>query len=341
MLYVSTRDNSNSFSYTDTLQENYAPDGGLFVPAELPSFSRESIASVMEMSFAEAVATVLNLFFSTNLNGWDIDFCAGRYPIKLIQSHHRLLIAEVWHNPEASYSLMERSIYARLINSKLAGKAPTLWAKIAIRTAIYFGLFSEAARLKICSFDTVVNSADFSAVMAALYAKKMGLPIEMIICSCNENTAVWDLIHRSECYTSISNHAKQTNSRIDLSLGIEQLIYSLYGPEEAVRFTQISAKAGIYKLNESFQGMNTLGFHAAVISNNRVDSIMRSFYQASNYIADIDTAVTYGGLQDFRARTGESRTTLLLSENTPLHSLESISSATGISAEEIKKRIIS
>ena len=54
---------------------------------------------------------------------------------------------------------------------------------------------------------------------------------------------------------------------------------------------------------------------------------------------DPSTAVSYGGLQDYRARTGESRAALVLSERSPGCDEEVVAAAMGISLDELKKRI--
>ena len=339
MLYVSTRSNTDSFTAFYALTEELAPDGGMLVPVSLPVFSKEEIASYYRKSFGEAVSSILNLFFSADLNSWDVDFGVGRYPVRLVPMNHRMMIAEVWHNHESTYSFVERSLYGRLLGNKSTDLTPTSWARIAIRIAVLFGLYAELSQKKIYSFDVSVNSDDFSAPIAAWYAKCMGLPIGTIICTCKDNNAVWDLIHRGECNTAFFKQTQIAKPDADCSQGIERLLFGIFGYEEAERFAHVCQKHGIYKFAENAQVLRTMGFHASVVSRNRINSIVNNIYRSSDYVVDLNTAEAYVGLQDFRARTGESRMTLLFSECTPSHSLDNIAAATGIPAGEIEKRI--
>ncbi|MBR0319604.1 MAG: hypothetical protein IIX10_00985, partial [Clostridia bacterium] len=58
-------------------------------------FSQEEINLLYGMSFNRRVAEVLNRFFHTKLTGWDIDFCIGRYPVRMEQLAHRIFMAEL------------------------------------------------------------------------------------------------------------------------------------------------------------------------------------------------------------------------------------------------------
>lgn len=328
MLYLSTRNKTDSFTAFRTLREDFAPDGGMYVPLRMPVLGKHEIEALQEQSFGQTVAQILNLFFSAKLTGWDVDFCVGRYPVKLIFMNHRLVIAEAWHNLESDYQYMELSLYRKLCGQEEANARPTQWAAIAIRIAVLFALYGELARKGITHMDICVNADDFSVPMSAWYAKEMGLPIEMIICSSKENGAVWDLIHRGDFSTSAV-----------CSAGIERLIYSTLGMREVVRYVDICRRKGIYKLNEEALMILNRGLYACVASDNRIESVRRSIFRTNDYIADQDTALAYGGLQDYRSHTGESRQTLLLSYRSPVYEAESIAATIGISAGEIKKRL--
>ena len=94
MLYVTTRNHLDSFTACPVLKENRAPDGGLFVPLHVPKLSQQDCARLAEMSFGQCAAEMLNLFFSTRLTGWDVDFAVGRYPVRLEALAHKIYLAE-------------------------------------------------------------------------------------------------------------------------------------------------------------------------------------------------------------------------------------------------------
>lgn len=337
MLYVSTRDRADSFTAYRALQEEKTPSGGLYVPYRLPDLT-DDVKSMVGESFGENVAKILNLFFSADLSGWDVDFLVGRLPLRLVMMNHRLVVAELWRNHAQDYAYLEESLYRKLSGNAL--KKPTDWAKIAIRIAVLFGLFSELHRQGIECVDIAVATGDFSVPMAAWYARKMGLPIGKITCGCNENGAVWDLIHRGEFSTGAAI-TKTEYPGMDHSCptSIERLIYSVHGLKEAQRYVSVCQKRGSYKLDDVALQILGDGLSAAVVSGKRTQSVIKSIYQTSGYIMDGYTATAYGSLQDYRSRTGESRLTLLLADQSPIHSLNQLTNILELSAEEIKKKL--
>ena len=82
MLYLSTRSKTDSFTAYRVLHSDCAPDGGMFMPMQIPVQDDVALASFERMNFGEAIASILNLFFGSQLSGWDIDFAVqGRCPI--------------------------------------------------------------------------------------------------------------------------------------------------------------------------------------------------------------------------------------------------------------------
>ena len=80
MLYITTRDKNESYTSYRALHEGFAPNGGLLLPMRFPEFSPEEIRGMKQNSFCENIAGILNLFFSTGLSGWDVEFAIGRKP---------------------------------------------------------------------------------------------------------------------------------------------------------------------------------------------------------------------------------------------------------------------
>lgn len=330
MLYLSTRNRTDSFTAFRALREDSAPDGGMYVPMRMPFFNKEEIEILKDQSFGQTVAMILNLFFTAKLTSWDVEFCVGRYPLKLISMNHRMIIAEMWHNLDSDYRYMENSLYRKLCGQDVASSRPTQWAKIAIRIAVLFALYGELARKGFAQFDVCMSADDFTLPMSAWYAREMGLPIGTIICSGKDNGAAWDLIHRGEF---------NTGTGAVCPAGFERLIYGTLGLHETVRYVNVCSRKGIYKVSEEALSVLNCGLYACVASENRIESVSRSIFRTSDYIADPDTALAYGGLQDYRSHTGDSQPTLLLSYHSPIHYADTLTATLGITATEIKRRL--
>lgn len=313
MLFVSSRNKTDSFTPYRTLCNDMAPDGGCFVPYQLPALDEKALDEMRDKSFCVNVAEVLNLFFATKLTAWDIECAAGRKPVRLAPMSFRLIIMECFHNAAGSYAYFEKALFEKLNGQ---GSAPTVWARIAIRVAVLMATYAAMEGPERRSFDVAVNTGDFSAPMAVWYCRKLGLPIRSIICCCNDNGALWDLIQRGEFNT---NAAAVDTGMPELDHAhpgqLEQLIYHTLGLEQVSAYRACCDKKGIYHLDEEQFAQLSDGLYASVVSKSRISSIVQSVKQTNLYSISEKTAISFGGLQDHRSRTGESRYILVFADD--------------------------
>lgn len=334
MLYITTRNNYDAFTAYRTLGEGRGPDGGLFVPFQMPLLDQQYILDLKNKPFSQNVADILNLFFNARMDSLDVEFCIGRYPTKLVAMSHKVVVAEVWHNPDYDFARIVRNISGRIRGIQDTTGHPTNWAWITVRIAVLFGLYGELCRVNGADsnekLDIALPSGDFAGPMAAWYARAMGLPIGNIICSCDENDAAWDLLHNGQVTLS---------SGVTLPSDLERLISANLGRLEARKFVQCLEQRKTYSLPDGASEILKKGMYAAVISWERRENIISNVYRTSTYILDPGSAMAYGGLQDYRAIAGESRPALILTERGPICSSDTVARAMGISEQELRERL--
>ena len=328
MLYITTRNNKDAYTAHRALHENAAPDGGVYVPFQMPLFSAQEIAYFASIGFSKTVAEILNKFFSCGLSGWDVDFCIGRNAVRFESMTRRIIVAELWHNPQGLYEHMCSALYEKITEQR--SDSISDWFTIAFHIAILFGLYSELCRTNAIvpsdAIDLSTMADNLSLPLAALYAKRMGLPIGTIIFTCEENSGIWDLVHLGELSPAVAN------SNI---LGFERLIHTLLGHAAiADMHNSVNAKRTFRISEEIFPEFNN-GLFCAVTGKDRCAQNVNSIYRSNSYILDPQAALSVGGLQDFRAKTGESKQTLVLSCVSPIKCVAQIAEATGISQEKL------
>lgn len=332
MLYVTTRSSKDAYTAYRTLGEGRAPDGGLFVPFQMPRFNKEEIAAFAEKSFSQAAAEILNILLNARMDSWDIEFCIGRYPSKIVPMNYRIFMAETWHNPDYDFSRTVRNLTSKIRAPEDKPTSITDWAWIAVRIAVLFGLFAQLYRSGAVESNEIIDIAlpagELAAPMAVWYARVMGLPVGNIICSCADNNCLWDLLHNGQIGFSSST---------DIPSDLERLIAGTLGTYEVNRFLDCVALKRQYQLSEEALEKLGGGLYAAVISNNRVQTIINRVSQMSGYVLEPGSAMAFGGLQDYRASTGETRNAIILAEKSPIHSAEIVSKAMSISVSELKK----
>ena len=205
MLYLTTRNNQDTYTVNHALTNMRAADGGLYVPFRMPVFSRDEILAMTELSASQRMAEILNRFFRTKLTGWDIDFCVGRYPVRLKSMSHRVTMGELWHNPGWTFEWLANRLTGMMRGIPEPDARAGDWPFIAVRIAALFGIFGELLKSGEVSFsapmDVAVASGDLSGAMAVWYARDMGLPIGKTVVATNENAFLWDLLHKGECKT--------------------------------------------------------------------------------------------------------------------------------------------
>ena len=341
MLYATTRNKNDVHTAYRAIHQDCAGDGGLFLPFSMPKVEQGQIEAMKDHSFGANVAQILNLFFATGLTGFDVDLAIGRNAVQNISINNRLLISECWHNSHWRFEHLEQSLSHRL--RKEDPDAPvTNWVRIAIRIAVLFGIYGNMRASELVSdrstLDVAVIAGDFSMPMACWYAREMGLPIGNIICGCNRNGAVWELLHRGQLNPSASLAVSCTPcADVAIPRDLERLIYGTCGTMETEKYLECLRDGAVFNVNELLFDKLHEGFFASVNSDNRVISVISNFYTTNHYVLSPYAALAYGSLTDYRAKTGESRTALLLSECSPVRDDAFVASAMDISVSELEK----
>ena len=313
MLYISTRVDNDVYTAHKTMIGDQAKNGGVYAPFSLPNFSTEEIADLKNKQFNQVVSEILNLFFSARLTELDINFALGKKPCVIHAMNHRIAVAELWHNSGKNYDYLAQRLYSKLCNNEGCSEEPTDWAKIAVDIAILFGVYAESLRDGVIELGQLIDiSADterFSAICAAWYARKMGLPIGTIICTEKGSGAIWDLIHRG------SFSVIQANTVI--VRGIERLLFEMLDADAAQRFVDCVENRQTFMITEDERAVFSDGFFCSVAGSDRAAAVINSVFRSNTYTIDQEAALCYGGLQDYRARNGEGRLTLLFGRYAP------------------------
>lgn len=326
MLYITTRGSSDAFTAHRTLMTGRAPDGGLFIPMRFPCFSVDEIHNMVVDSFEATVANVFNLFFRTGLTQWDVGFCIGRNTMRIVDMNPKIYFTELWHNPGNGIDYINLGLFRRVFGEETE-QEPTEWFQIVVKVAIIFGIYGELCRQKTIKFgdrfDLSVPADDFSYPMAAVYASKMGLPLGKVICNCFKSHSLWNLLHRGELVYADMND--------DLAARIERLILFRLDGESA----SVLQNERVRYFDTEEHGKLKAGLFCVVSGSERAVQAITSTFRNTEKLVTPDAALCIAGLGDYRAKTGESRFTLVIEENSPALYPAEVERATGISARKI------
>ncbi len=343
MLYATTRNHNDVFTVYKVIHTDCAPDGGLYLPFRFPKWEKEQIRALADRSFGQNVADVINALFGASLSGWDVDFALGRSPVVMNSVNQRVVIAEGWHNAKQDYAYAVQVLSDKLRQEGI-GQQPGDWVSIAVSVAFVFAIYGELLRAEperiYTPVDFAVTTGSFAMPIAVWYARAMGLNIGNIVCGCNANGGVWDLLHLGSISTG-ANAAKTVTPNGDFAVprDLERLVHGTLGIQETLRYLECCAAGKTYgPAPEDWEKLRE-GMFAAVISDHRVKNIIHSVYRTNQYIFGPYSALAYGSLMDYRAKTGESRLAVLITQRSPLCDGEFTAGCLGLTVRQLQQKM--
>lgn len=341
MLYATTRSKVATYTAQRALKEERAPDGGLYVPTQFPSLEEEELTQLLQQPPGAVVAEILNRFFKSRLSQWDVEFAAGKHLYGITHISHRIVIGELWRNAEGSFEGVARRL-AELASAQMGVGEPGMWMRIACRIALVFAIFGELYRTQAVPWGETVDIAaatgNFEGPYAAWAARSMGLPVGTIVCCCNENSGVWDLINRGQIKLNPKiRHTRTPKYDIPVPEALELLIYSRLKWDNAEAFVELKRRGGTFFLGAEEHRHFREGLYACVVSDKRLTLAIPNLYQTNGYILCPYSALAYTGLMDYRSRPGRRRAAVMLTEFDPRDSADTVVRALSISGEELRE----
>ena len=335
MLYLTTRSSRDAYTAQRALRESRGPDGGMYLPFRGPSFAPEDWKKLAAMPFGQRVAEILNRLFQMRLTCWDVDVCIGRNPVKIEPLGHRTLVAELWHNPGQSYDYLARELAEQLLNE---GSGQSGWPSIALRIAMLFGIYGQLPGDSSEPVDISVISGDFAAPISAYYARAWGLPIGNIVCCCNENSGLWELLRHGQLRTDTASVPTiLPEADVAVPENLERLVYEAGGTDEVERYLEVCRRGGAYAPSDPVLAKMNRGLSVSVVSSSRISQTISSVYRTHRYVLSPGSALSYAGLMDYRAKAGQARNALILAEKSPVLDSEIAAAALNISRQELNE----
>ena len=179
--------------------------------------------------------------------------------------------------------------------------------------------------------NVVVPPGNFGNILAAYYAKQMGLPIHKLICASNENRVLYDFF-RTGTYDRKRDFILTTSPSMDIliSSNLERLIYRLTGEnaEKCAELMKSLSEGGEYTITEEMKAQ--LGdFYGNFCSEEETANTISEIYKDSNYVIDTHTAVAAGVYKKYVSETDDHLPTVIASTASPYKFTRSVMDALG------------
>lgn len=175
----------------------------------------------------------------------------------------------------------------------------------------------------------VVPTGNFGNILAAYYAKKMGLPINKLICASNENNVLTEFFD-TKTYDKRRNLLLTSSPSMDIliSSNLERLLFHLSnGDDKLIKCKMDRLKNdGLY----NFENLNLGEFYAGYSTEEEVEETIEKVFKEYNYLLDPHTAVAYNVYKNYKLETKDNTKTIIASTASPFKFPIKVASAIGI-----------
>jgi threonine synthase len=242
-------------------------------------------------------------------------------------------VKAIFASPEAAAFAVKRGMRFSSANSiNIARLLPQIvyyaWGWRAMRAAGALGPDGV--------MDIAVPTGNFGNILAAWYAKRMGLPVGKLICASNRNKVLSDFFGERK-YDRNRPFYKTESPSMDIlvSSNLERLVFHATG-EDPARTAALMAELtenGSYELSTS-EAATLSEFRAGWADEPEAAAAARRLFEESRYLVDPHTAVAVAVLDAMRSESGEARPTLVASTASPFKFPVSAARAIGLEGPE-------
>lgn len=167
--------------------------------------------------------------------------------------------------------------------------------------------------------NVVVPTGNFGNILAAYYAKNMGLPIDKLICASNDNKVLYDFFTTGE-YDRNREFILTSSPSMDIliSSNLERLIYKIAGGDAKKNLELMSSlnKDGKYNITEEMKAQ-LVDFYGNYATEEETAQVIKKIFEDTNYIIDTHTAVAAYVYKKYKADTKDKTKSIIASTASP------------------------
>ena len=208
------------------------------------------------------------------------------------------------------------------------------WGRLAPQIVYYVSAYCDMINNGAIKYgdkiNVVVPTGNFGNILAAYFAKEMGLPINKLICASNANKVLTDFIETGvydrnrDFYTTVS-----PSMDILISSNLERLLYMLCGRDSDIIngwFTELKEK-GVYKISDDVKAKIQEVFVAGCCDDTATAETINKTFNEYDYLADTHTSVAINVCDAYIEKTGDMTPVVVASTASPFKFSKAVLSA--------------
>jgi threonine synthase len=209
------------------------------------------------------------------------------------------------------------------------------WGRVLPQIVYYVSAYCDLLRDEKIqpgqSVNICVPTGNFGNILAAYYAKEMGVPIGQLICASNSNNVLTDFI-RTGVYDRNRSFFNTMSPSMDIliSSNLERLLLSLTQDVTEVKgyMEQLNA-TGRYEVDEKVKRKLQKQFWGYCCDDQETQKKIAQIYREHGYLIDPHTAVAFSALEQYRKETGDDAPCVVVSTASPFKFCDSVLEALG------------
>ena len=226
-------------------------------------------------------------------------------------------------------TLAERGYFLSSANSINWGR---ILPQVVYYISAYCGLVRDGRLVMGDKVNFCVPTGNFGDILAAYYAKRMGLPVGRLICASNCNDVLTDFLRTGVYDRNRPFHTTMSPSMdILISSNLERLLFDLSGENdsEVRRYMDALASGGRYEVSDTIKAALGEQFWGGFCDEAGTTAAIAKYYKDYGYLIDTHTAVAASVMEQYRAESGDKTPTVFVSTASPYKFCDSVLTAIG------------
>jgi len=210
------------------------------------------------------------------------------------------------------------------------------WGRLAPQIVYYVSAYCDLLRgEKITAgegVNFVVPTGNFGNILAAYYAKRMGLPIKKLVCASNKNRVLTDFFETGVYSRNRPFYATSSPSMdILISSNLERLLYlsARRDAEQCAGWMRQLGVDGRYAVPAEILRSLQAEFATGSCDEEQCAAAIRRAWEEKRYLSDTHTAVALHVLEEYRAQTDDATRSVVVSTASPFKFAGSVLNALG------------
>lgn len=225
-------------------------------------------------------------------------------------------VKEIFNDEEFSKEIEAKGYQLSSANSINIGR---LVPQVVYYYYAYTSLVNSGDIINGETINVVVPTGNFGNILAAYYAKAMGLPIAKLICASNDNKVLFDFMNTG-IYDKKRDFILTSSPSMDIliSSNLERLIYQIAegSSEQTANLMKMLSTKGEYTITETMRN-GLKDFYGNYASDQETFETIKAIFDKTDYLLDTHTAVGYAVYKKYKDATLDNSKTIIAATASP------------------------